>query len=87
MIIETNILAVFENDLAGAFSVDEDFEQVSFIPHEGEGEWCVSVDYLMETGIIDILENFNKALNTDVTSQEFMPIISLLANILGNNDD
>lgn len=87
MIIETQILACFENGLSGTFSIDSDFEQISFIPHIEDGEWVVSVDYFMGTGndsILDILDNFNNTLKTDVTSQDFMPIASLLARILGD---
>lgn len=82
MIIETDIRVVFENGLAGTFSIDEDFEQVSFIPHEEDGEWCVSADSLMETGIADIHESFNSALNSDVMLDELRPVLSLIANIL-----
>ena len=87
MIIETNVLVSFENGLAGTFSVDEDFEQISFIPHEVDGEWMISVDYLIKTGIVDILESFNKALDSDIDFPEFRPIISLLYNIIGNDND
>ena len=82
MIIETNVLVAFDNGLSGTFSIDSDFEQVSFIPHIEDGEWCVSVESFMDTPVIETLTLFNEALKTNLEFADVGDVFSVLCTIL-----
>lgn len=82
MIIETNVLVAFDNGLSGTFSIDSDFEQVSFIPHIEDGEWCVSVSFFMEETHHEVLKSLNDALKTNLEFKDVASAFSVLATIL-----